>query len=268
MRLPTNAVRAAACVALLWSTSCTAMLDPHRFEQVRYGMAHDEVEQVLEVAVRDRLRVLPEQPGDPEWLLDGYWSEHPHPVYVVAYRDGELASVLHQGDLPDDLRFVGAPMGHQRITRLVATFAATRHPLAWAELEPIDATARRDGLDPTTHTVLLLVVFPPALVGLAMLPVVWLTMPLFEGDVSELRMQLSARALSLPAGCTRERAAATLGEPRERRPVDGEPDVELWDYWVEDNLSSDFSCRLGFVGDRLRWVQASRPGATVRSSRP
>ena len=110
----------------------------------------------------------------------------------------------------------------------------------------------------------MLIAFPPALVGLALTPVVWLTLPLFEGDVHELRMQLSAKALSLPVGCTRAQALAALGDPAHLAPVDGEPDVEVWDYWVEDNLTSSFSCRLGFVKDRLRWVQANRPGTIAR----
>jgi len=252
--------RAVVCTALFSFASCTAVLDPRRFEQVEYGMPHAEVEQALEVAVRDRLRVLPAHPGDSEWVVDCYWSEHPHPHYVVAYRDGELASVLHQTDLPEDVRYVGAPLGAEAMRAVVEQLAQERHPLQWQQLQPIDRAAYRSDMNPTAYTLLMVMVFPPALVGLAISPLVLLTMPLVEGDVHELRKQRSAQALSLPAGCSRNQALARMGEPKERRLVDGEPDVELWDYWVADNLTSDFSCRLGFVADRLRWVQANRPG--------
>ena len=79
---------------------------------------------------------------------------------------------------------------------------------------------------------------------------------------------MGAKALSLPVGCTRAQALAALGEPTGRLQVEAAPDVELWNYWVEDNLTSSFSCRLGFVGDRLGWVQASRPGTILRRLPP
>lgn len=259
------AVRAAACVALLSSVSCTAMLEPERLEKAAYGMPHDQVERVLDVAVQDRLRVLPAEPGGPEWVIDGYWSEHPHPHYAMAYREGVLVSVLLQNDIPEDARYLGGPIGPEEIASLVAAFEAERHPLTWAELEPIDTAAHRKELHPTTYTVMMLIAFPPALVGVALVPVIWLTLPLCEGDVHAMRRRLSAKALSLPVGCTREQALAVLGEPGGRQQPEGAPTVELWSYWVEDRMTSSFSCRLGFVGDRLGWVQASQPGKIPES---
>jgi len=249
---------AVASLALLGA--CEATLDPRRFDSLSYGMGHAAVEQALAAEVDRRLYVLPDAPGAPGWVVDAYRSDHPHPGYLVAYRDGELASVLTQYDLPKGVSYLGTTMGPDRIKATIERFASKRHPLQWAELEPIDRQHLSSEASPTTVMLFWIAACPPVAVSLLVLPAVWLTMPMVEGDVHALRVALSSKACALPPRATCDEVLKALGEPQQRHKLDGQPECELWDYSVADQMVKDFSCRLGFVAGQLRWVQARRPG--------
>lgn len=256
---PRLVARFSAVASLCLCVACEATLDPRSFDQLAYGMGHAHVEQALAAEVRDRLYVFPGAVGGATWVVDAYRSAHPHPDYLVAYRDGQLTSVLTEYDLPRGVHSIGLKMGADLVAATIDRFEARRHPLAWAQLRPIDSEHLSSEASPAVVVMFLVVACPPVTAGVLLLPVMWVTLPLIEGDVRALRADLSARACSLAPRSTYEEVIAALGEPQVRDMLEGQPDCEVWDYSVADRMAVDFSCRLGFIGGRLRWVQARLP---------
>ena len=243
----------------LMAAACQSGLNPRRFDRVEYGDSAADVRAALGADVSGRLKILAGSGGADAVVLDSYMSEHPHPDYYVAYRDGQLCSVLLANELGRQNQWLGSVQSTGGLAAIQERLLAARLPLSWEQLEPIDAADRKQTASPEAVMLTWIVIWPPVACSVAMLPVVWVAHECLMPDIDGIRNALTATALALPYGASTEVVEGALGPPSESSRVEGEPGTELWSYTVRAGAVQDFACRLGFVDGCLKWVYANRP---------
>ena len=214
--------------------------DPRRFSELEYGVTRAEAEEVLPDRSASSWRT---------WSATGRVLEltelscrHPHPDYVLGWRDGQLVALqvlqAWRRDLPEDW-----PTAHA-IEGQLLLMEAERLPLDWAGLKPFDARYRKNPDESPWAFLALSIVYPWVLPGtLVVLPIFGVVKGIQaladRSDPDVLR--------ELPEGTAMDAVLERHGEPDARRRLG--PGQESWRY--EHALSTT---GLGFEDGRLRWI--------------
>lgn len=248
---------------LLLLAACNSGLNPRVFEKLRYDMPRAEAAAILAEKPWSRLILMPLPGASTEtWVIDEYQGLHPHPFYSIAYRDERLQSVvisrLVAQAVPNE-HYDERGFSTRRLDQLRDFLRENRHPLAWQELEGLDTEHHQRGPDPTTYTVAMVLIFPPATAGALLSPILIPLSSMMEGDNKALAMAKRARSLELTAGTTQAAAEQALGPPTSRHPHRNDPRCEHWDYVIKDRMVTELGCRLGFIDGKLAWIYLPRP---------
>jgi hypothetical protein len=173
-------LRALVAVVPWLLAACNVGLEPNRLERLHYGIDAERVAELLEVEILPQLRffVPNASGGHHECRIDSCRVVHPHPLYWFLHVDGRLASVQfgaepwfwHDETAAPTLQFpkLRTPAAMHLLHEQALS---TRLPLAWSELQPLDAERPRRGPSPAGAAAESIVLGLP---GLPLLAIYWL----------------------------------------------------------------------------------------------
>lgn len=216
-------------------------------------MARAEVSAAIDSEGEPSLRILSGTRGSAaagDVLILAHDAMHPHPTYFTMFVDDALTSVVTRGRA-EQCRLFERPLTCADVEELIKNLRDQRVPLAWADLEVIDAPEQSQRPNPTTVAIVTIICMPPVWAVIPLLPVmipltIWL-----EGDGPERRAARKAALLALPDDADRPAVFAAIGMPQRLEKLAADPDIELWTYW---DAGLHVGCRVAFVRGRVLWI--------------
>ncbi|MEM8713643.1 MAG: hypothetical protein AAGG01_22095 [Planctomycetota bacterium] len=150
-------------------TSCAVEPHPRAFEELAYGMPMEEAIVRLDAAVEPHLRVFGE--ADSRWDVLVAKLRHPHPQYMLAFENGQLAAVElaesphSEGTTPQTQ---SGPASYADVDAWEESVRAARLPLEWQQLKLLEEPLLAQGSSVRTQVFM---TFLASVVGIPAIPI-------------------------------------------------------------------------------------------------